>query len=494
MTTRETTAPVTPVTPGAPGPARRRVGAAVLGALTRLPDGAVLLALTAAVVMIGWLQKYPCNDGHSPPDYGWTHACYTDVLPLYGGRGFGEGHLPYLDSLIEYPVLIGLYMGVIGLPIHWLNAAGLLSGPAHALGFGGVDEGLVFFWATAFFNGLLVLATTRMLLALRRNRPTDVLLWVLAPGMALAFTVNWDMLAVAPAVAGLLAWQRRRPGLAGVLLGIGTAAKLFPVMILFPLVLLCLRRRTPEGRRVALRVVLGAAGAWLVLNVPFAIANFTNWWEAYRFSRDRWIDWGTLYFLGDHLSTPLGLHDQVWSAVGQVDDLNRTSALLFLLALAGIATLVLRAPQPPRVAAMAFLTVAAFLLTNKVWSQQFVLWLIPLAVLARPRWKAILLWQAVEVAYLLAFLRSVIAGRDDYALVQTALARYVAVAALAVMVIVEALRPEQDPLRGPDLADPDAGPLAEEPVPAGARVPAEVSAPSAPQVGPGHPDLGEQLA
>ena len=47
--------------------------------------------------------------------------------------------------------------------------------------------------------------------------------------------------------------------------------------------------------------------------------------------------------------------------------------------------------------------VAAFLIFSKVWSQQFVLWLLPAGVLARPRWGAFLAWQVAEVCYFLAF-------------------------------------------------------------------------------------------
>jgi len=475
----------------------------VLARLRRLPPGPVLIGLSVLGVLLGLRQKLPCNNGHPKPDVGWTHVCYSDVLALYGGRGLGNGSWPYVqNTTVEYPVLIGLSMALIGLPIHALAVRGSLDGIAHALGFATVDQGVIFFWETAVVHGLLVVGTTAMLLRLRRDRPGDVLLWAVGPSVLLAFTVNWDMLAVAPAIGALLAWSRGRVVLAGVLIGVGTAAKLFPVLFLLPLVVLCLRHRTVAARLVAARLVGAAAVTWLVLNLPVALANRAGWWTPYRFSTERWIDWGTLYYLTDHLTPPLGWHDAVWPFIGSVPHLNRTSLVVFLLACAGITALILLAPRPPRVAAMAFLVVAAFLLTNKVWSQQFVLWLVPLAVLARPRRTGLAVWQAVEVAYLFAFLRVVIAGKDDYVLVQTALARYLAIAVLAALVVAEALRPERDPVRGADLADPDAGPLAPWPPPprpsAEPEPEPEVAADAAgsvrPEVVPGDADLGEHLA
>ncbi|HEY6794771.1 MAG TPA: glycosyltransferase 87 family protein [Kineosporiaceae bacterium] len=445
-------------------------------------------------VALGWWQKYPCNNGHSPPDYGWSHVCYTDVLPLYSGRGLGDGHFPAWGSRLEYPVLIGVWMALIGLPVHALNAAGQMLGPARALGFETVDAGIVFFWANSVASGVLVLLTTWLLYRMRRDRPGDVVLWAAAPSMALAFTVNWDMLAVTPAVAALLAWSRRRPVWAGVLIGLGTAAKLYPVLLLLPIVLLALRAGHRAARRGALAAVGAAVATWGGVNLPFAVHDPSLWWEPYRFSMERWIDWGSLYFLLDHLSGAIGQHDAVLPAISKVPDLNRTSLLLFCLACAAIAALVRFAPQPPRLAAIAFLAVAAFLVTNKVWSQQFVLWLGPLVVLARPRRRAWLGWQAIEVAYLCAFLRVVIAGKDDYVLVQTALARYLAVVVLAVLVAVDALQPDRDVVRGDGGADPDAGLLARpaEGGPAG-RGRSAAADRSAPELVPADAEVPEEL-
>jgi len=72
---------------------------------------------------------------------------------------------------------------------------------------------------------------------------------------------------------------------------------------------------------------------------------------------------------------------------------------------AGIAAWAWYAPTAPTPAQLAFLVIAAFLVTNKVYSPQYVLWLLPFAVLAFghvPLRRLILhwaIWQAAEVFY-----------------------------------------------------------------------------------------------
>ena len=56
----------------------------------------------------------------------------------------------------------------------------------------------------------------------------------------------------------------------------------------------------------------------------------------------------------------------------------------------------------PTIAQVSFLILAAFVITNKVYSPQYVLWLVPLAVLARPNWRDFLIWQFGETIYFAA--------------------------------------------------------------------------------------------
>ena len=67
-----------------------------------------------------------------------------------------------------------------------------------------------------------------------RRRPWDGLLVALAPAFALTATINWDLLAVALTAAAMLMWSRGRPLAFGILIGLATAAKLYPVLLLGP--------------------------------------------------------------------------------------------------------------------------------------------------------------------------------------------------------------------------------------------------------------------
>ena len=68
-------------------------------------------------------------------------------------------------------------------------------------------------------------------------------------------------------------------------------------------------------------------------------------------------------------------------------------------ACAAVLVLGLKTPRTGSFAQLGFLIVAAFLLVNKVYSPQYVLWLLPLAVIARPRWRDLLIWQSCELFY-----------------------------------------------------------------------------------------------
>lgn len=406
----------------------------------------MVLLVGSATFVLGAVRTLPCGltGWRSPDRYEWM--CYSDIPVLYSLRGIVDGALPYLGDSgtqpLEYPVLTAAFA--------WLAA---LLTPSH--------NSAAFYWV----NVVLLLACFLVALAATAltvpQRVWDGLLLALAPSVLLAGLINWDWFPVALTSVGLLAWSRSRPGLAGVLLGLAIAAKFYPVVIFGPMALLCWRRR----RLPAYGKAFGAAAlTWLVVNIPFALAAPEEWSYFFRFSSERGEDYGS-----------------VWLALSQLgigidaESLNTIAMAVLAVLCAAIAWITLRSPTPPRLAQLAFLVVAAFLVTNKVYSPQYVLWLLPLAVLARPRWRDFLIWQATEVVYFAAIWWYFAGLEPDTKALSieaytVAIGLHIAgVAYLSAVVVRDIWRPRADPVRadragaalpaGDGLDDPGGGVL-----------------------------------
>ena len=128
-----------------------------------------------------------------------------------------------------------------------------------------VAEVVMFFNISAFGLALAWMATVSMRRAI--VGPTDLDAAVVAGSPLLIFQVftNFDALATAAAVGALLAWARRRPVLAGALIGVGVALKLYPLLLFVPLVILALR--TGRMRDVG-KAAIATVVTWLVVNLP----------------------------------------------------------------------------------------------------------------------------------------------------------------------------------------------------------------------------------
>lgn len=342
----------------------------------KLPGSRLLWLLLAAttlgaalsVVAVQWCRV----NGWTDPDQ-HIHMCYSDFSLLFSQRGLAEGLFPFVDDVpadqvMEYPVLLVMVAGVLALLVP---------------GEGITDERILAFYDLNHFAVVLcwlgvVLATAY---STAGNRRQDALMVALAPGIILSLSINWDMWAVFLGALALLLWGRSHPIWAGVLIGLGAAMKLYPLFFLGAILVLCLR----SGRlRSFAATTLAAALTWLAVNLPFMILQFEQWSTFYRFSSERDVSFSSVWLF----FTWLPLDGAGFSLL---------SNGLFLVCCLGVAYLGWAAPTRPRMAQLCFLIVASFLLLGKVYSPQFVMWLIPLVVLATPRWRAFWIWQAVEV-------------------------------------------------------------------------------------------------
>jgi len=448
-----------------------------------------LVLLTLATCALGWWQKSPCREHPWVEQYQYTRGCYTDVYALYFSERLNEGLTPYAEHPVEYPVVLGGVMQLAATTVELLPAG---SRPA---AFYDVT------WALLTACALVVVVTTARLAGPRR--PWDAALFAVAPLLVLHGSTNWDLVAMALAGLGLVQWARARPVAAGVLLGVATATKLYPLLFLVPLGVLCLRagRLRPFALTAVATVVtpvlvslpvyltspsfadvggtqtavaaspldrlgaegLAALGPKTEVTAPDGTA-VTGVNATYRFvelNSTRPADWDSLWYLLQEArgGTPLD------PGSGPPRRLNLAVAVLFVAALAGVVLLALRAPRRPRLMPLLFLTVLAFLLTNKVWSPQFSLWLVPLAVLARPRWRPFLAWQAAEALVLFTRFYFFIAGSapgkgiDVGWFLSAVVLRDAALVAYAVLVVREVLQPERDVVRRDGVDDPAGGVL-----------------------------------
>ncbi|WP_239374374.1 glycosyltransferase family 87 protein [Frankia sp. Cj5] len=515
----------------------------------------VLMAFTVAMCLLAYAQKAPCRDTRNwSHEYQYTRMCYSDVVALYGQEGLANGKRPFLDYPTEYPPLIGAAMQLAS------SVAGFASpsrpvyrddaGRQVVAGYTIDQRTATFYDVTALLFLVAACATVFCTaLAAGRARVFDAALVALAPVLLLHLMTNWDILAVAFAAGGLLAWSRRAPTLAGILIGLGAATKFYPLLFLLPLAVLTLRAGMLRSFVRTLVATVATAAAvwgplWLIAGyfkgdervgdsiwgtlwaggdwfarigghwgdgtnamLRFVDLNsgrgpdwdslaFATTWLASSFSSrmfgavhliimlvagialaavgfaaaSRWPAWRLVVALAAFTGwllvavlAPVLLTDVREHGI-PTGTLNIVSMVVLGSLLLGIAALGWFAPRRPRLPQLLFLTVAVFLVTNKVFSPQYTLWLVPLAALARPRWPAFLAWQASEAYVLLTrFLHFVYndtngaSGIDRGWFVSAVVIRDLTLCVFASLVIREILRPELDVVRVAAEADDPAG-------------------------------------
>jgi len=418
----------------------------------------VVLALACLTMLLGMAQKTPCvRSQWTGEEYRYAALCYSDVPYLYTGRGFAERTVPYSETderyrPMEYPVVIGYFAYGAALLTQalsgWPDVASRASLPEEDVfrAPGVADESHLYFEVTAVLLAGFGLLAAWFLAGTHRGRPWDAALFAAAPTLVLAALVNWDLIAVAAVAGALWAWSRDRPLLAGLLIGLGTATKLYPLFLLGALLVVCLRRRRIGA---FLTATAAAVVSWTLLNLPPILYGFDQWARFWEFNDERGADLGSIWLIASQAGldvTPEGINLASWIWFGAV--------CVAVLALG------LLAPHTPRIPQLAFLVVVGFLVVNKVYSPQYVLWLLPLAVLARPRWRDLLVWQAGEAVYFVAvwfylgsFTAPAASGGHDTAYWAAIVIRVGAQLWLAGMVVRDVLRPERDPVRADGTTD-----------------------------------------
>jgi uncharacterized membrane protein len=351
-------------------------------------------------------------------DMRYRAYCYSDIEPVYRRLGFLDGEIPYLQARNEYPVGTGAVMWVAS----WFGRGEgdfLLANGVLLFGFG-----LITAWL------------------LQRMVGDRALFFAAAPTLGLYAFLNWDLVPVALSTAGLYAFLRGRDTASGAWFGLGAAAKLYPGVLAIPAALD--RLRTGSARRAWL-LLAGMGIAWGVVNVPVAVVSWQRWSEVFRFSAERPPTPGTLWFAACRGLTGV-------PNCGATRAVNIASVASFVaIAVVAAWRRSKREPAFPRWT-LGLPVLAAFLLTSKVYSPQYSLWLLPWFALVMPNLRLFLAFEAADLAVFFAEFSYLGAGRGGdlpaVLLAAAVLVRSVVLCAL-IVAFVRGRTTEPERLAGP---------------------------------------------
>ena len=291
--------------------------------------------------------------------WSFKNLAYSDIVKLYETRHLYMHLVPYVHNLIEYPVITGLFMSATALG-HSLHSYFLLT--------------LIIFWAIALTVYFL----------LEQLAPDHAIFFAILPLLLVYGLLNWDMLGIGFMVAAWYLYQREHYVASSIGFALGVFSKLFPVFFL-PFIVAELWRR--RETRVLGRMILTFIITSVIINLPFAYGNFSNW--SYFFS----------YNAGRGLGADIYANE--W-----IHGVSISAANFFSLGMVVLATLYFmwRVYRGGRVVEAAALTFTVFLFFNKVYSPQYTLWVFVLAILAEwPVWTTIIITLAGLADYVNSF-------------------------------------------------------------------------------------------
>jgi len=319
--------------------------------------GAAVFLVCCLVVRGGLLDPAPYGDIHLYRDYAHRMAA---------------GEWPYRNFFDEYPPLAQPLFYVVS----------LLPG-TYAPGFK---------WTMALFGAgsiMLLVAALHSLRASRLRVAAAVAVAAVAPLVVGPIFLNaYDLWPAFLTAAALLAFVRRRERAAYVLLALAVAAKVYPLAVL-PIALIATWDR--GGRDGVRRAVAWFVGALVLVHVPVAIAGpgglrFSYWVQLKRGLEVESLGGSVLLALerlglmtlrvGTESPGSTDVLGGLAKAVGTLTSLAEVTAIVL------VAWLYWRRRRRPVVAvAAAVLGVVAF---GKVFSPQYVDWLVPLVPAAGP--------------------------------------------------------------------------------------------------------------
>ena len=328
----------------------------------------VLIFLSLVATLVGAVKFSPCEQSlWATPDQ-YVHACYSDIATLYGDRGLDKDQWSYTSktNAVEYPVLTGTVM--------WFFARVIPSGDNEILHYYRINQ--------IFLAGLFIFIA----FIVYRIRPEFAYLSAIAPAAIASLYINWDLWAIVSMMLSIYWFDRKKYTHSALAIGISISTKFLPIFLLLPIALILWRRN--EIRELARYFVIAVA-TFSVINIPVMLTTPDGWLRFYQLNFDRGEDWGSMWYALSSLGVNLG-------------NTNFFAILALAIAVLILSLLIFSTKETVQLTDVSFIVLALVMIASKVYSPQYVLWLVPLAVIAittRKDVHAFWIWQIAEVIY-----------------------------------------------------------------------------------------------
>jgi hypothetical protein len=329
--------------------------------LRLVPVLAIVAALSVALVGVHWLLDVVGDKD-------------TSVVFRWQGNGLRRGDYPRSEYPVGAVLLFALEAWVGGGATRWTNA--LLMVP------------------------FAVLVSAAIWLTRLRYAPWLAALVGLWPANAYYWQYKFDLAAAALLALGLLLALRRRWALAGVALGVGALVKWTPALAAVALLAWLVSTRR---FRAAAAHGLAFAGIVVLVYVPFLAWSHSEVLAAYERQSGRSITPESVWYL---LLRPFDLahvRTHISFSAGAPGWADVAAGLLQVVVVLALVVAAARARTARAAIALAALAPAAFLLTNRIFSPQFILvvfvsWAIAAALLVVDRREQLAVGVAAAVA------------------------------------------------------------------------------------------------
>ena len=225
--------------------------------------------------------------------------------------------------------------------------------------------------------------------------------FVLAPAVLYSLNRNWDIWAIAAMLLSIYLFEKKRFQLSAILLAVSIATKFFPIVLMLPILIIFLRNKQ---LKLFITYALTTTAAWVVINLPFVLINYEGWAYFYKFSAERGLGSASFFEI-----TSIILPSITFSSIHFY--------ILNIVALLVVTTYFIKLKSIPTLAATSFFVMFGFILFNKQYSMQYVIWLSALAVLTFSYLKrehkellifVFILWQSLELAFQYAFFQKIL--------------------------------------------------------------------------------------